>query len=220
MLSRWKQKLHLLRRRVSRSFRMCVRTIASSFGRYMALLCITALGVSFFGGLKLTRQDMHETLRQYVASRHMYDLMIVGEQGILPEVVRQIRSDAQSGLLPFAQDIEEQKSMDVSVRMGDAERVIRLIEMPQKLNTPSLREGDTLPVYQDGAHETDSMAVWADGKLSERYGAHISDTFYEAKGRHTDANNPEKDKQGAFKICGIVDSPLYIGPDRGACGGR
>lgn len=215
MLSRWKQKLHLLRRRVGRSFRMCVRTIASSFGRYMALLCITALGVSFFGGLKLTRQDMHETLRQYVASRHMYDLMIVGAQGISPEVVRQIRSDAQSGLLPFAQDIEAQKSMDMSVRMGDAERVIRLIEMPQKLNTPSLREGDTLPAYQDGAHETDSMAVWADGKLSERYGVHVSDTFYEAKGRHTDANNPEKDKRGAFEICGIVDSPLYIGPDRG-----
>ncbi len=43
-----------------------LREIRNSFGRYIAILAIVALGVGFFSGLKVTREAMVTTADDYL----------------------------------------------------------------------------------------------------------------------------------------------------------
>ena len=50
--------------------KMTARTIRSFFGRYLALLLIVALSVSFFAGLKVTKDAMYATAQDYLDTQN------------------------------------------------------------------------------------------------------------------------------------------------------
>ena len=63
------------------------RTIKSSFGRYMAIFSIIALGVGFFAGLKITESAMHKTADAYLGELGLYDFRLVSTLGFTGEDV-------------------------------------------------------------------------------------------------------------------------------------
>ena len=63
------------------------REIKSSFGRFLAIFGIVALGVGFFAGLKVTTEAMVETVTGYLREHRFYDLRLVSTLGFDQENV-------------------------------------------------------------------------------------------------------------------------------------
>ena len=63
------------------------REIRQSFGRFMAILAIVALGVGFFSGLKVSKTAMVETAGQYLDERELYDYRLLSTLGFGKEDV-------------------------------------------------------------------------------------------------------------------------------------
>ena len=49
------------------------RGIKKDFSRFMAILCIVALGTGFLSGLLATTPDMKESANKYYSYSHLYD---------------------------------------------------------------------------------------------------------------------------------------------------
>ena len=57
--------------------KMTLRTIRSFLGRFLALMLIVALSVSFFAGLKVTKDAMYATCQGYLEERNFYDFRLI-----------------------------------------------------------------------------------------------------------------------------------------------
>ena len=57
------------------------QSILKSFGRYVAIILIIALGASMFVGLLMTRFDMIATGQKYMNEQNMFDLRLVSPYG-------------------------------------------------------------------------------------------------------------------------------------------
>ncbi len=57
------------------------REIRQSFGRYMAMFSIVALGVGFFAGLKVTKPAMVATTQGYLEEKQFYDFRLISTVG-------------------------------------------------------------------------------------------------------------------------------------------
>lgn len=62
-----------------------VRTITRSFGRYMAIFAIIALGVGFFAGITQTKPAMIETADRYVKEYRLFDVRVLSTIGFTKE---------------------------------------------------------------------------------------------------------------------------------------
>ena len=65
-----------------------LREIKGSLGRYLAIMLIVALGVGFFSGLKVTKEDMIATADDYVREYALYDFELFSSLGFDDESVR------------------------------------------------------------------------------------------------------------------------------------
>ncbi len=173
------------------------REIRSSFGRFFAIFAIIALGVGFFAGLKVTKGAITDTVEGYLDKHGFYDLRLLSTLGFEQEDVdffaaREDVEAAEGGL-----------SFDVIYRTEDGNQgVARTYSLTEKLNTVKLVAG-RLP-SQSNECVADS-AIFGEGS--------IGSTLYISE------DNAEEDKEhfahDAYKIVGIVQSPLYLQYERG-----
>ena len=169
-----------------------LREIKSSFGRYIAILGIVALGVGFFSGLMVSEEAMLKTGDTYLNEQNFYDFRLMSTLGFDDDDVTAL-CDA-SGVT--AADGAYQ--VDALVNDGgDEEKVGRFHSITADVNKLALKEG-RLP-------ENDNECV-VDSSFYA--GSSIGDTV-------TVVDNNEKDtldalSQHEMKIVGVVESPLYM----------
>lgn len=72
-----------------------LREIKSSLGRFLAILAIIALGVGFFGGLKVTKPSMIRTLDEYLNEQKFYDYRLLSSIGFEEEDIDRLQSELQ-----------------------------------------------------------------------------------------------------------------------------
>ena len=58
------------------------REIKGSFGRWFAILSIVALGVGFFSGLKVCKDDFVQTGDQYITKHNLYNYELMTTLGL------------------------------------------------------------------------------------------------------------------------------------------
>ena len=66
------------------------QSILKSFGRYLAIILIIALGSSIFVGLLMTKFDMVATGEKYMNEQNMFDLRLISPYGWDPEHAEEI----------------------------------------------------------------------------------------------------------------------------------
>ena len=105
------------------------REIKSSFGRYMAILLIIALGVGFFAGLKVTDKAMVHTANDYLDKLHFYDYRLVSTLGF---------DEDAADLLSKEEDVlaaEGSKTADIIiVNPNGTENTVKTISVPEAVN--------------------------------------------------------------------------------------
>ena len=92
-----------------------LREIRGSLGRWMAILAIVALGVGFFCGLKMCKNDFMKTGDEYVLSHNFYNYKLLTTLGLEEEDVKII--EAAEGV----KAAEGSWSSDVLVSDGSSE---------------------------------------------------------------------------------------------------
>ena len=176
--------------------KMTVRTIRSFRGRFLALLLIVAISVSFFAGLKVTKEAMYATCQDYMESQSFYDYRLMSTLGFSDDDIDTLRKE------PYLGKAEGMKSLDALIPYDQGTAAFKFYSLPEQVNVPSLRAG-RLPLSQKeclaDARAFDESAIGSVISLSPE---NSQDTL--------DYLNAD-----TFLIVGLVDSPLYISTDRG-----
>lgn len=71
--------------------KLCIREIKESFGRYLAIFAIIALGAGLFMGLRMSRPDFIETYDKYTQTYNFFDFRLVSTLGLTDDDLRLVR---------------------------------------------------------------------------------------------------------------------------------
>ena len=174
------------------------QSIVKSFGRYLAIAIIIALGSGLFLGLLMTKTDMLATGQQYMDQQNMFDLRAMSNYGWTEEYVQGF---AKLDGIAAAEGVYY---TDLIASMGQepADSVHRFYAIPEQINKLALR-GGRMPqapneCLADGFQADDSVlgqTVTISQSNSEEALSHMKET--------------------TFTVVGYVASPLYMDMNRG-----
>ena len=174
------------------------QSILKSFGRYIAIVLIIALGAAMFVGLLMTKTDMVATGKNFTDEMNMFDLRIMNSYGWTQADVDKIAG--MEGVV----HAEGLLYTDIIVRVGDTEddSVYRIYSMPQKINQVSLR-GGRMPEKADECvivgYQMDDSVLGTVIRISDTNTEDALDTLVEK----------------TLTVVGYVATPLYMDMNRG-----
>lgn len=174
-----------------------VREIKQSFGRYLAILAIVALGVGLFSGLKVTKAVMVESANAYLEELQLYDYRLLSTLGFEEEDVETLaeKEDVRAAEGSMSADI-------LYVDEQGNESVIMAHSLLKRINGVEVVAG-RLP------EQADECVVDSNLYGESAIGTKIT----------LSANNAQEDLDNfAYKeytITGIVQSSYYIQFERG-----
>ncbi len=100
-----------------------LRAVTGSFGRFLAIAAIVALGCGFYAGLRMTGPDMRYAGDQYLAGTHFYDLDVASTAGISDSMLDDIRD------ISGVEGVQATKSSDVMAQIGENQLAARVESM-------------------------------------------------------------------------------------------
>lgn len=174
-----------------------IREIKLSFGRFLAILAIVALGVGLFAGLKVTRDAMLVTCDNYLRENNFFDYRLISTLGLYDEDVEAFKE------LPFIIDAEGTYSVDVLVEKEDkTSSVAKLHGLSERINKIIVTEG-RLP-----QNKTECVV---DSKW-------FAESIVGQKLRISDSNSEDTldmFSERELTVVGLCQSSLYINFERG-----
>lgn len=172
--------------------KLALHEIKGSFGRFLALIAIVALGVGIFSGLRISRDRMVATADQYVEDLALYDYRLLSSLGLTEDDVAAFKD------LPFVESAVGANYVDVVVAGDDdTQEVVRIHSLTDDINKPLLTAGrmpeSSSECLADAYFYTEDM-LGSTISLSGEEEALAEDTF---------------------TIVGLIQSPMYLSHERG-----
>lgn len=166
------------------------RSIKDSFGRFIAITLIVALGCGFYAGLKTTSPDMILSADEYYDDTALMDIRVVATLGMVDADIDDIR--ALSGV----EAVYPAYETDAMASIGADQYEIRIHSLEEEVNKLTVEEG-RLP---DKAGE---CVLSADKVMGTP--AKIGDTVQVTEELTEDSLSTKE-----FEIVGFVHSPYYV----------
>lgn len=184
-----------------------LREIRRTFGRFMSILVIVALGCGFFTGLKATRPDMILTASDYFEESRLMDLRLRSNIGVRSDEIAAVRAaEGVSGAYAGYSKEVYYSYDDISVVLKAFSIIENIDEQSSSyLNKPKVIEG-RLPKNKNEC----AVEVKLSSPSSFKIGEKLTLT---APADESIKNTLATD---TFEIVGIVISPMYIGFEREA----
>ena len=170
-----------------------IREVRHTYSRFLSILLLSALAVAFLVGLRATAPDMEYTADNYYDSHHLMDGYVMSTMGLTQE-------DLQA--LAQADGVDQVEGV-WSVDATAVDSIVSMRSMPEALNLLNVVEG-RLPQQVDEC-VTEQMLLTA---LGLEIGDTLSVTLEEA--------DQDSLTRTSYTIVGTVQSPLYVGTDRGS----
>ena len=160
---------------------------------------MSALGVSFFSGVRASMPDMLSTTDGYLDDTGLFDLQAVSTMGLQEEDLEAVL-DTEG-----VQEAELSYSSDYLCDSEGEQYVVHL--MAQSDMAKCQAEEGRLPEKAD--------EIFLDTELAQALGCQIGDkiTLYEEE---QEGDKPEGLAYGEFEITGIGSSPMYLSINRGS----
>ena len=160
---------------------------------------MSALGVSFFSGVRASMPDMLSTTDGYLDDTGLFDLQAVSTMGLQEEDLEAVL-DTEG-----VQEAELSYSSDLLCDSEGEQYVVHL--MAQSDMAKCQAEEGRLPEKAD--------EIFLDTELAQALGCQIGDkiTLYE---EDQEGDKPEGLAYGEFEITGIGSSPMYLSINRGS----
>lgn len=197
-----------------------LRTVQKTRSRFVSIVAIVALGVSFFAGMNAVAPDMYDTMDQYVLESNMSDIQIISTAGLTDNDVAVIQSingiEAAVGE-KFVDGVVKVNGNPISDTDG-SELTVRALPLDlAKLAALNAGTDDrsfmNRPQLIEGSWPTSpNQCVVDDSSLSTpdefKIGSVIS-----VEGENKDLTKSLTNSE--FTVVGIIRSPLYISYERG-----
>ena len=181
------------------------REIKISLGRFLSILCIVAIGVAFFAGIKASAPDMKNSADTYFDKYNVQDIQVYSTIGLTKKDVAAINK------IKGVKSVQPSFSMDTLSQIDSTQMVIKVISygIDQKMNKVRVVEG-RMPEREN------ECLVEASSATNKLYGTfHIGDTIKLQSG--TDEALSKSLKHTKFKIVGTCYNPNYLSYEKGSC---
>ena len=184
-----------------------IREIKGSFGRFVSIMMIVAIGVAFFAGVKASIPDMKYTADQYYDDYHLMDIRVLSTFGLTDGDVEAIREiDGIEGVFPtYTMDVLAYEDTKQLVLKVHALPLDKSEDNPDYINRVKLVEG-RLP-------EKSGECVIEMGEMQDT-GFQVGDVITLESG----TSQPLSDtlKQSEYTIVGKVQTPYYLSYEKGS----
>lgn len=180
------------------------REIKISLGRFLSILCIVAIGVAFFAGIKASAPDMKNSADTYFDKYNVQDIQVYSTIGLTKKDVAAIKK------IKGVKSVQPSFSMDTLSQIDSTQMVIKVISygIDQKMNKIRVVEG-RMPEREN------ECLVEASSATNKLYGTfHIGDTIKLQSG--TDEALSKSLKHTKFKIVGTCYNPNYLSYEKGS----
>lgn len=180
------------------------REIKISLGRFLSILCIVAIGVAFFAGIKASAPDMKNSADTYFDKYNVQDIQVYSTIGLTKKDVADIKK------IKGVKSVQPSFSMDTLSQIDSTQMVIKVISygIDQKMNKVRVVEG-RMPEREN------ECLVEASSATNKLYGTfHIGDTIKLQSG--TDEALSKSLKHTKFKIVGTCYNPNYLSYEKGS----
>lgn len=184
----------------------CERHVRSTADRFLAICCITALGVAFFAGLKATAPDMRLTAQKYFNDYGMMDVRVVSTAGLTADDLAAVR--AVSGV----RDAQNAYTADASVASKDGALTVKLLSLDTALLGKDPSKVINRPWLTSGRFPRGDGEVLADPRFLRYSGLKIGDSVK----LDADGGIGTTLKRDTFTIVGVANDPLYASYERGS----
>ena len=180
------------------------REIKISLGRFLSILCIVAIGVAFFAGIKASAPDMKNSADTYFDKYNVQDIQVYSTIGLTKKDVAAIKK------IKGVKSVQPNFSMDTLSQIDSTQMVIKVISYSdnQKMNKIRLVDG-RMPKNDN------ECLVEASSATNKLYGTfHIGDTIKLQSG--TDEALSKSLKNTKYKIVGTCYNPNYLSYEKGS----
>ena len=175
------------------------REITHTFGRFMCIFLISALGVAFFTGIRVCEPDMQKSADRLFDESALMDIEVISTGGLTDSDIDAIRA------IDGTETVCAAYYTDVLEHTEGEQNVIHVMSLTEDLNRVTLTSG-RLPQAED--------ECLLDAKLTSFYAEYgLGDTI------SVEESGDEEDEVlvcHTFTIVGTVTSPLYLDFSRGS----
>ena len=180
------------------------REIKISLGRFLSILCIVAIGVAFFAGIKASAPDMKNSADTYFDKYNVQDIQIYSTLGLTKKDVKAIKK------IKGVKSVQPTFAIDTLSQIDSTQMVIKVLsyEINQKMNKIRLVEG-RMPKREN------ECLVEASSATNKLYGTfHIGDTIKLKSGTNEALSKTLKNTK--YKIVGTCYNPNYLSYEKGS----
>lgn len=171
--------------------------VRKSRNRFLSILFIVALGVSFYSGIQSAAPDMKRSGDVYFDREKLMDLKVISTLGLTEEDLLEL--EKTEGI----ETAEGAYMTDVLCGEGDNQKVLHLESVTEDFQKLQPDEG-TLPSKAD--------ECFLDAQAAQAFDVHVGDTIIvQEEGEESDSVLKRK----TFTVAGIGGSPAYIAFSRG-----
>lgn len=202
-------------------FKEIMRSISRSKTRFISIIAIVALGISFFAGIKATAPDMKETAELYFKDSNLMDIRVISPIGLnLDDITALNEVEGVETVMPsrFVDGIlkadgnsigdidgSEMTCRAISLNFNDAKEFEKnKTASPSYMNRVTLLEGQWPAAPNECVVDCSKLSAPEQFKIGQTFSLCGDGTNIENKLSITE-----------FKIVGIVRTPTYISFERG-----
>lgn len=175
------------------------RDIKKTLSRFLSIVIIIAVGVSFYAGVRATSPDMKKSGDYYFNKNNLMDFKIISTIGINKEDIDEVEK------LKGITSVEGSYSIDGVIERHKRSLVLNINSLPNNNGINKIN------IVRGRNAENDKEAVVEERFLKE-YKLNIGDSIVIQSGN--DSNIKDSLKNNQFKIVGAADSPLYVSAQR------
>ena len=178
--------------------------IKKSLNRFLSIMFIVAMGVSFFAGIRASEPDLRLSLDKYYDEHDLLDVRILSTMGLTDDDLAAILS------LDEVKSAEATNTIDVLYDLDGNQKILKFISIYDTMNKSDLEQGsfptkgnecvlDNTFAERNNLKIGDTIKIYLDSSLEED-GDKLSDTL----------------KYDSYTITGFVSSSLYLAFQRGS----
>ncbi len=177
-------------------WKITLREIKHTLGRYLTILAIIALGIGIFVGLKISRPVMVATVQDYVDDRQFYDYELLSTLGLTEDDVAAVAA------LDDVRTAAGAYSVDVLYTVDEDEYVMKLLSITEGVNESWLVAGRMPEAANECLVDSRLMGEDAIGSTVEIAADNDEDTL-------------DMLRYDSYEVVGVIDNPLYLNFERG-----
>ena len=181
----------------SKLWKSTFREIKQSFGRFMAIFAITALGVSLFSGLKVLQPQMVKTTDEYLKEKHFYNYRVLSNLGLEQEELEYLKRQEDVRIAEGIVTFDMMCALE-----NEGAQALKIYNMPDQINDLELLYGRMPENERECIVDS---AVYQENCLGKK--------MYLSEDNEEDELNNFAVKE--FTIVGIAQASNYIQFERG-----